>query len=43
MTSLLWILPLAILAGRLAWDLYGLAKEIIIDNYIRYRHGTEDT
>lgn len=37
MINLLWILPLAIIAGRLAWDLYALARDIVIDNYIEYR------
>lgn len=37
MIELIWILPLAIIAGRLAWDLYGLARDIVIDNYIEYR------
>lgn len=30
-------LALVILAGRLSWDVYGLVKDILIDNYIRYR------
>lgn len=37
MTELLWIAPTTILAGRLAWDLYGLVRDIAIDNYIEYR------
>lgn len=32
---------LVILAGRLSWDLYALTKEILIDNYIRYRKDNE--
>lgn len=34
-------LALVVLAGRLSWDLYALAKEIAIDNYIRYRKDSE--
>lgn len=42
MNDLLWITPATILAGRLAWDLYGLARDIAIDNYIEYRKQQTD-
>lgn len=37
MIDLIWIIPACVVAGRLAWDLYGLARNIVIDMYIQSR------
>jgi len=33
----IWQVFLFVIAGRVGWDGYALAKEIVIDIYIQYR------